>query len=55
VKYAWLLPRLLESAAASSHRAYHQTADSEHLYQQRDAALMHLVPWCDETLRLATD
>jgi hypothetical protein len=52
VKYAWLLPRLLESAASSSHQAYHQTADSEHLYQQRGAALMHLVTWCDEALLL---
>ena len=50
VKYAWLLPRLLESANAASHQAYHQTADSEHLYQQRGAALMHLVTWCDQTL-----
>jgi hypothetical protein len=55
VKYAWLLPRLLESAAAPSHQAYHKTADSEHLYQQRGAALMHLVTWCDEALRLASD
>ncbi|HEY3926690.1 MAG TPA: hypothetical protein VGL75_19175 [Acidothermaceae bacterium] len=54
VKYVWLLPRLLESAAATSHRAYHQTADSEHLYQQRGAALMHLATWCDEALVLAT-
>ena len=54
VKYAWLLPRLLESAAATSHQAYHQTADSEHLYQQRGAALMHLVTWCDQALLLAT-
>jgi hypothetical protein len=53
VKYAWLLPRLLESATAASHQAYHETADSEHLYQQRGAALMHLVAWCDEALQLA--
>ncbi len=54
VKYSWLLPRLLESAGAASHQAYHETADSEHLYQQRGAALMHLVTWCDEALLLAT-
>jgi hypothetical protein len=53
VKYVWLLPRLLESANAASHQAYHQIADSHHLYQQRGAALMHLVAWCDEALRLA--
>jgi hypothetical protein len=53
VKYAWLLPRLLEAAAATTHQAYHQTADSEHLYQQRGAALMHLVTWCDEALATA--
>ena len=54
VKYAWLLPRLLERATATSHQAYHETADSEHLYEQRGAALMHLVTWCDEALMLAT-
>ena len=54
VKYTWLLPRLLESAAATTHQAYHQAADSEHLYQQRGAALMHLATWCDEALLLAT-
>lgn len=53
VKYAWLLPRLLESAGQAHHQAYHQAADSEHLYRQRGAALMHLVTWCDEALRLA--
>jgi len=53
VKYAWLLPRLLESANATSHQAYHHTTDSEYLYQQRGAALMHLVTWCDEALLLA--
>ena len=53
VKYAWLLPRLLEHAAAPTHRAYHQAADSEQLYQQRGAALAHLVTWCDEALRLS--
>jgi hypothetical protein len=54
VKYAWLLPRMLESAAATTHQAYHQSVDSEHLYQQRGAALMHLVTWCDQALQLAT-
>jgi hypothetical protein len=53
VKYAWLLPRLLESAGQANHQAYHQTANSEHLYQQRGAALMHLVTWCDQALLLA--
>jgi hypothetical protein len=53
VKYTWLLPRLLESANAPRHRAYHQIADSEHLYQQRGAALLHLVTWCDEALSTA--
>jgi hypothetical protein len=53
VKYAWLLPRLLERATATSHQAYHETADSEHLYQQRGAGLMHLVSWCNEALELS--
>ena len=55
VKYAWLLPRLLERATATSHQAYHETADSEHLYRERGSALMHLAGWCDEALRLAAD
>jgi hypothetical protein len=53
VKYAWLLPRLLERAGDTDHQAYHQAVDSEYLYQQRGAALMQLVRWCDEALSLA--
>jgi hypothetical protein len=52
VKYAWLLPRLLASASAQEHQAYHQGADPEHLYRQRGLALWHLVGWCDEALSL---
>ena len=50
VKYAWLLPRLLEQASRTEHIAYHRAADAEHLYSQRGQALAHLVAWCDEAL-----
>lgn len=50
VKYAWLLPLMLERAGQSEHRAYHQVVDAEHLYRQRGLILTHLVTWCDEAL-----
>ncbi|MFB9377015.1 phosphotransferase family protein [Kineococcus gynurae] len=53
VKYTWLLPLLLQRATDTEHDAYHQRADTEHLYRQRGAALAHLVGWCDEALDLA--
>ncbi|TXR57658.1 aminoglycoside phosphotransferase [Quadrisphaera setariae] len=53
VKYAWLLPLLLESAGAAEHAAYWRAADAQHLYAQRGEALAHLVRWCDEALALA--
>ena len=53
VKYAWLLPLLLEEAGDDEHVAYHRPADAEHLYHQRGAALAHLVTWCEEALDLA--
>jgi hypothetical protein len=52
VKYAWLLPGMLDRASAAEHRAYHEVADAERLYRQRGIALAHLVGWCDEALRL---
>ncbi|MGQ7296118.1 aminoglycoside phosphotransferase [Quadrisphaera sp. KR29] len=52
VKYAWLLPRLLQDAGAPEHRAYHRSADPGHLYAQRGVVLAHLVRWCDEALVL---
>ncbi|WP_218974643.1 aminoglycoside phosphotransferase [Streptomyces sp. NP160] len=53
VKYAWLLPLLLDRAGAEQHAAYHRPADAHHLYAQRGLALSHLVRWCDEALALA--
>jgi hypothetical protein len=50
VKYAWLLPLLLEQASRTEHAAYHRPANAEHLYEQRGRALSHLVTWCDEAL-----
>ncbi|WP_203589753.1 hypothetical protein [Streptomyces sp. SID13031] len=51
VKYAWLLPGLLGQASRSSHKAYHQQADSQHLFQQRGLALSFLAEWCAEALK----
>jgi hypothetical protein len=50
VKYAWLLPLLLERAGSTKHAAYHRAVDPGHLYRQRGLALSHLVAWCDEAL-----
>lgn len=52
VKYAWLLPLLLQRASAEPHSAYHQRADAGQLYRQRGIALSHLAGWCDEALEL---
>lgn len=52
VKYAWLLPLLLERAAEPEHDAYHRPVDAGHLYRQRGLVLFHLVRWCDEALDL---
>jgi hypothetical protein len=52
VKYAWLLPRMLELAGAASQTAYQQAADPVRLYQQRGLALQRLVDWCDEAVSL---
>ncbi|MFB6719499.1 aminoglycoside phosphotransferase family protein [Kribbella sp. NPDC056345] len=51
VKYAWLLPHLLGRAGLESHQAYHQEADSRHLYHQRGQALAFVAEWCAEALR----
>ena len=50
VKYAWLLPHLLGRAGLESHQAYHQEADSRHLYQQRGQALTFVANACAEAL-----
>jgi hypothetical protein len=50
VKYAWLLPLMLQQAGRTEHTAYHRGADAERLYSQRGLALAHLVAWCDEAL-----
>jgi hypothetical protein len=53
VKYAWLLPLMLQQAASADHRAYHRPADSADLYRRRGLSLRHLVGWADEALALA--
>ncbi|WP_405056217.1 aminoglycoside phosphotransferase family protein [Kribbella sp. NBC_01505] len=50
VKYAWLLPHLLGRASLESHQAYHQQADSRHLYDQRGQALAFVADWCAQAL-----
>jgi hypothetical protein len=50
VKYAWLLPGLLARASDKSHKAYHQEADSRHLFQQRGLALAFVADWCSQAL-----
>ncbi|MFK4087684.1 aminoglycoside phosphotransferase [Kribbella sp. NPDC020789] len=50
VKYAWLLPHLLNRASLQTHQAYHQEADSRQLYQQRGQALAFVAAWCGEAL-----
>ncbi|MET7279416.1 aminoglycoside phosphotransferase [Kribbella sp. NPDC005582] len=50
VKYAWLLPHLLGRAGLAGHQAYHQDADSRHLYQQRGRALETVAKWCAEAM-----
>jgi hypothetical protein len=53
VKYAWLLPGLLGRASDTSHRAYHQQADSNHLFHQRGQALAFVADGCAEALSRA--
>jgi hypothetical protein len=51
VKYAWLLPGILGRASEPSHKAYHQQADSQHLFHQRGLALSFLADWSAEALK----
>ncbi|MEU4196346.1 aminoglycoside phosphotransferase [Kribbella sp. NPDC026611] len=53
VKYAWLLPGLLGRAADTNHNAYHQQANSQHLFRQRGQALAFVANWCAEALTRA--
>jgi hypothetical protein len=53
VKYAWLLPLMLQRAADETHGAYHQPADSAALYRARGISLAFLTGWLDEALALA--
>jgi hypothetical protein len=53
VKYAWLLPLMLQQAADEQHGVYHQPADSAGLYRSRGMSLAFLTRWLDEALTLA--
>jgi hypothetical protein len=50
VKYNWLVPGLLQRATEKTHKAYHQEADSQRLFQQRGIALTYLADQCLEAL-----
>ena len=51
VKYAWLLPLLLERASDEVHHAYHERVDGRHLFRQRGLALEFVAAGCAEALR----
>jgi hypothetical protein len=53
VKYAWLLPLLLERASGEVHRAYHEQVDGRHLFRQRGLALAFVAAGCAEALRMS--
>jgi hypothetical protein len=50
VKYAWLAAGLLMRAGEQTHQAYHQAADSQHLFQQRGIALSFIAEQCLEVI-----
>jgi hypothetical protein len=50
VKYAWLAAGLLMRAGEKTHQAYHQAADSQHLFQQRGIALSFIAEQCLEVI-----
>ncbi|GAB3590885.1 hypothetical protein GCM10027446_07040 [Angustibacter peucedani] len=54
VKYAWLLPLVLERAHDAEHRAYGEVVDAEQLHAARGVVLDRLVSWADEAPALAT-
>jgi len=53
VKYAWLLPQMLEEAADPVGRAYWRDVEPHLKYTARGKGMIRLVNWCDEALRLA--
>ncbi|QNE21007.1 aminoglycoside phosphotransferase family protein [Kribbella qitaiheensis] len=50
VKYAWLVPLILLRAGDKTHNAYHQEADSQHLFQQRGIILTFLAEQCAQVI-----
>jgi hypothetical protein len=55
VKYTWLLPQMLEEAAAPVAKAYWREVEPTVKYTARGLGMTHLVSWCDEALRLADE
>jgi len=53
VKYAWLLPQMLEEAADPVARAYWREVEPGLKYTARGKGMIRMVNWCDEALRLA--
>ncbi|MGZ4730416.1 MAG: aminoglycoside phosphotransferase, partial [Acidimicrobiales bacterium] len=53
VKYAWLLPQMLEEASDPVGRAYWREVDPTLKYAARGKGMIRMVNWADEALRLA--
>jgi hypothetical protein len=53
VKYAWLLPQMLDEAADPVARAYWRDVEPTLKYAARGKGMIRMVNWCDEALRLA--
>jgi hypothetical protein len=53
VKYAWLLPQMLEEASDPVGRAYWREVDPTLKYAARGKGMVRMVNWADEAIRLA--
>jgi hypothetical protein len=53
VKYAWLLPQMLEEASDPVGRAYWREVDPTLKYAARGKGMIRMVNWADEALRPA--
>lgn len=53
VKYAWLLPQMLEEAVDPVAKAYWRDVEPTLKYAARGKGMIRMVNWCDEALRLA--
>jgi len=53
VKYAWLLPQMLEEASDPVGRAYWRAVDPTLKYAARGKGMIRMMNWADEAIRLA--